>query len=479
MSAARFSIDFGNAYTKVACRLSAESMSFPVANIDTSARDSIDRFFHPTTALVNRLAVDGGYRFGEEANRTAESATYQIRNNWKPHLFRTPQGTPTELPRGLRAMIQSAELQQLSRQYRLNPAEHSAWQHLLSGMLALLPESAAATQPESGPDDVIELAVAFFRDLRQRTLRNLQAIRVPANLDPSQFPTRICVPAFFDVDQSTLSPSITRLISEILTRAGWPLDPDEPILPEPLANVIGVITEGRNIIWKPYAHTNSVHLGRMFEHESLVRSYKKNRSDYCFLVCDAGSYTTDFAFVRFLTMESVDRRPEIRVQSTPLGVSQLDQECILPLSPEKAAWFQSIENTRREAVRSRIFVAGEAYASSEITEVGDVGDDADRPLVELGLARFSQKLTESLDQFCDSQQISRIDEVILTGGGNFIPTVRNAILSGLAKRFGSMYVVRVPPGTSTRSQRTVLTAEQVRLGTAIGGCSVYFDAAYR
>ena len=68
------------------------------------------------------------------------------------------------------------------------------------------------------------------------------------------------------------------------------------------------------------------------------------------------------------------------------------------------------------------------------------------------------------------------DDVILSGGGNYIPALQNALHAGAVKMFGSACRVRVPPNSPVHSSKLLLTNEQVRGGSAIGGCSVYFDA---
>ena len=472
-----------HSYTKVGLRDDVNGPARLIIHEDNTEDEA--GYCFPSAVLVDDRGPARRYRFGAETGRTATAPGIDIERNWKPRLFAGLDAARGSRPRpgGLEALFGSPEFRDLLRLYNVPSGEATALTGLYRSAADLFgrrpaepaPDQAVGTLPAPGDADV-DLAVAFFRDLRAKVL-DAAARVLRGAAAPDRVPARVCVPAF--ADDGTDPPAAVRdLFLSVLGRAGWVLDDGLPVVTEPMANVIGVISEGVNATWRPYPHRpgeEHIHLGKMFRHGPLVTAYRAGRSEYSVLVCDVGSYTTDLALVRFATADDPDRRPEVTQHSVPLGIAALDGRVRGVLPADQAAWWDGATGRRRELCKRALYVDCKAYATAE---VGDVGGPAVRPAVDASLVRFGADLGEVVTAFCDRHAVGRVSEVVLTGGGNHVPAVRNGLLGAVAGRFGTGYLVRVPPGTPTRSRKALLTPEQVRAGSALGGCSVYFDRDY-
>jgi hypothetical protein len=474
-----FCIDFGSSYTKVALRTDANEEARLVWHADNSDDDAA--FCFPSAVLVDTRGPAPRYGFGAETSRQAVAPGVEVRRNWKPDLFTAPEAAPVVQEEGLEALLNSADFQALVRRYRVPAQDVAALTTLYrtaAGLFAARPAAggpgrAAGPRPPAAP--LLDMAVAYFRDLRRKVLETSE--RLLRGIDPAAIPARVCVPAFFGAREADVPPETRDLFLSILNRAGWPTDPDRPLVTEPVANVIGVISKGANVTWRPYPNRSEehAHLGKMFQHGPLVKAYRAELPEYAVLVCDVGSYTTDFALIRFRTREAADERPAVTQQSVPLGIAALDDRVRSALPSDKGRWWDATSGRRRELCKRALYVDRKAYAT---VEVGDVGTPEEQAAVGDCLDAFGGELARICREFCDRHDLRRCHEVVLTGGGNHVPALRNGLLAGIAGRYGTGYLVRVPPGTPTRSEKAVLTPEQVRAGSALGGCSVYFDGEF-
>ena len=468
-----FCIDFGSSYTKVGYRAGVNSQTQLIPHADNTESD--EAFCFPSAVLVDDRGASRRYLFGSEVGRQKLPAGMVPKRNWKPDLFTTAEAAPIVLEEGLDALLASDDFSSLVRRYRVAQAEVDALMALYraAGMFArrsTLGRPAGSPRGEPAPD-LVTMAVAYFRDLRQKVIETAE--HLPGAEDPARIPTRLCVPAFGNDGQ--IPQATCELFQSILSRAGWVVDEECPLIAEPVANVIGVISEGENVTWRPRPYEEHVNLGRMFHHGPLIKAYRAGREQFAILVCDIGSYTTDFAVIQFRTNEDPDLRPVILQTSIPLGIAALDDRVASALPPHKTRWLQNAAGRRRELCKRAMYVDRQAYAT---IEVGDIGDSTEREAIDDCLGGFGTEITRAFQEFCVKHSITACDEVVLTGGGNHIPTLRHALLAAMAMRFGTGYLVRVPPGTRTRSAKAVLTPEQVRGGSALGGCSVYFDRSY-
>ncbi|MDY3560233.1 hypothetical protein R5W23_001459 [Gemmata sp. JC673] len=474
MAGELFCIDFGSSYTKVALRPGINGRARLIPHPTNT--ESGEGFCFPSAALADRRGSATRYLFGAEAGRTNLTDGVDSRRNWKPELFTSRDAAPIVLEEGLGALLASPAFGALVRQYRVPHQEVDALRALYqaANAFAVRPPAAplarGATEPAT---DAVELAVAYFRDLRKKVLET--ATRFPGHAQADRFPTRLCVPAFGETGE--IAPETRALFTDILGRAGWPVDAECPLISEPVANVIGVLSEGENVVWEPRAGDEQVNLGRMLRHGPLVKAYRAARKQFALLICDIGSYTADFALVRFQTTGDPDLRPAVSQQSVPLGIAALDDRVRVTLPTAKAGWWQSASNAAREGCKRSLYVERKAYATRN-RELGDIGTPAELSAVDDCLSAFGAELGRVFRKFCDRHAVRTCDEVVLTGGGNHIPALREGLLAAVAGYFNTGYLVRVPPGTRVRSEKAILTPEQVRGGSALGGCSVYFNTSY-
>ena len=98
------------------------------------------------------------------------------------------------------------------------------------------------------------MAVEFFGHLRTKVLES--AARIERGTDVSKIPVRICIPAFAESKSGGIAPEISDLFCDILKKAGWTPDCDRPVLTEPMANAIGILTGGKNVVVR---HDQCVH----------------------------------------------------------------------------------------------------------------------------------------------------------------------------------------------------------------------------
>jgi hypothetical protein len=471
MAGEMFCIDFGCSYTKVGLRTGFNSKTQLIAHPENT--EGNEGFCFPSAALTDDRTPTRKYLFGAITGRDNLAQGITPRRNWKPDLFASPGAAPVVLEEGLEALLASADFDALVRRYRVPQQETEALRTLSRavGMLAAKPTAPRTATPTPGPQaDVFALAVGYFRFLREKVFETVG--RRPVTIDPSAFPARVCVPAFNG--DGVVSDATRNLFRSILTEAGWVSDPECPLITEPIANVLGVISDGENVVWEPRPRDPQVNIGRMFRHGPLIKAYRAKREAFSLLVCDLGSYTADFALVRFRTRDDPDARPSVWQQSVPLGIAALDERVRGALAPAKADWWANASGVRRERCRRTLYTNRKAYTTAE---VGDIGTASEQPAIGECMNAFGAELARVFREFCDRHEIRTCDEVVLTGGGNHIPSLRNELLAAIAGRFNTGYIVRVPPGTPVRNDRAVLSPEQVRGGSAIGGCSVYFDTS--
>jgi len=132
-------------------------------------------------------------------------------------------------------------------------------------------------------------------------------------------------------------------LENILRRAGWRTD-EKPALPEPIANILGIFSEGRNHTMLPRptpsatTPTEGPNWYLMFKDSTLYKALRAShegkrstdRKIFWAMVVDLGGFTSDFAMVG-INLEDVDEpiegsylsRPRKADHSEPLGVSDL------------------------------------------------------------------------------------------------------------------------------------------------------------
>ncbi|MBX2798912.1 MAG: hypothetical protein KTR31_14645 [Myxococcales bacterium] len=326
--------------------------------------------------------------------------------------------------------------------------------------------------------EVDEVAERYFRWLR--TLVD-PALREFGPSFSERYVTRITLPAFGPQARSE-----QRLLG-ILERAGWRAAAAAPCVSEPVANALGIFTQGRNAVWLPdNAARPRAHTGKMLAGTPLLevarRRYdnKYSQKMYWTLIVDLGGYTLDFAMLGF-DVTSMDMphgthngQRRFETQSRPLGVAALDRH-VADALPETArerfvALIDASDQRGLEELHRRVYQRGRDYRLRR--GGGVIGGDAVRSCIE----RFADEAASLTEAFIEQGQYERIDDLVLTGGGMNIPAVRDAIRLSLAdiSRFKHAWVAATADEVLASHYKR-LEPRYVRGATALGGSTVYFD----
>lgn len=304
-----------------------------------------------------------------------------------------------------------------------------------------------------------EVAVEFFRHL----LKHLCEMKLPVN--PRICQMRLCIPQLTgDVN------TVESWMREILIEAGWVAADNRVTVAEPEASVCGVLTDGRNAAWYPGGVTTLYpRYGHMFHEGSLFGSMRNwalgrpgSKPYYSILAIDVGAFTTDFAHVKF---EADDlSRPAIIQHSEELGVRELDYSVRQELSP-KAQSALTTKLATWEGVKQRLYNGKEAQVTDQTGDTVRLGHGPEAGTIQNVIQDFASRLVRAMRDFCRKHRVTEVGTVVLTGGGTMIATVRRRLAEAVKTDFRcKVYDLH---GASNPNL--------VRGGSAIGGCSVFFD----
>lgn len=336
-----------------------------------------------------------------------------------------------------------------------------------------------------GRDDAEQVAVHFFRELRESLERSPFADAL------HECTVRVCVP------KMEASEDADALLAGILGRSGWRPARGRTTVYEPESNACGVFTRGRNATWFPPrvsftpSEGRSLQLRDMLEPEGLLEAFRRVAGSFGVLVIDIGGFTTDFGYVEFDTSFSSAswQRPTIVQQSYELGIRELDHAIFHILGDEARQVVQHLSSGEWDEVKSRLYhgetVTLEAPGGGRVT----IGGDGDLERMAGVVREFAARVIRVRDRFCQSHVRGPINAQTLTGGGAMISSIRQAI----SRELGSDERTHVhdlldeaePERTLTlrgsrfdgndveaRARRNL---ELVRGASAIGGCSVFFE----
>jgi hypothetical protein len=471
-----FCIDFGSGFTKVALRRD------PGADVQLLkpgvAIDDVE-FCIPSTVAVDRRGAKPVAAFGPQAADLKPGGGIDVHRNWKKSVFLTP-GSGKSQHSPLEALLQSDELRELATSYGVAAGQIGYLQQLVGAARSLIAGPGGRVISAESQQQTIAsaLAVHFFHWLRQQVLAACNRMS-GSGLKFEEIPVRIAVPAFALSDGSMPHPGC-KTLTDALGKAGWPLHPDRPVVAEPYANAVGVLTKGQNVL-----HRSRVHLGQMFSKGPLITVLKDptHYPAYRALVIDVGAFTTDFAAVNLRPNEETVDNPDVafavRQESLPLGVSDLDAKVIEALPGEKGEWLRDRAPALDwEDFRRAVYSDGKGFRKAEI---GVIGGSADADAIRDSLQAFAAQLTAEVTKFCDGLDAVGMQELILTGGGSFIPAVREAVLQVCqagGRTFAKIHAPGLKRATGGSTPASKLDETLTRGGTAVGGASIYFEPEF-
>jgi hypothetical protein len=484
---AALSIDFGNSYTQVGIRRTPNEVSQALRS-EADLRYDEDNLCIPTVAA--RVVKNGkeSWFYGTDVKLGSKGSSIQVFRNWKPRFFR---GQETHLENG---------------RIRVNGASKtpSVWDGFTNDQLRTL-VSSGTLLPERQTEALIELYVrnrdaapseedfdfeemgkGYFAWLRRFVEPFCQLHGIGTT---DEIPVRITLPSF-----GANSAQATLTLQSILCETGWKLADKRSALPEPVANLIGTFSGGRNFVWQPEKRPGSpmtYSLRAMIGESTLfkaIRSFAVGSGSsrppiYWVMVADIGGYTTDFAVVGF-DLDNVeiqtngfhDGRKLLGDYSEPIGVHELDNQVREVLTEENRGAFdrltaeadgRRINGFHREVYQNfRPYNTGQGF-------IGQSGTEKKR--IEEVVRQFADRVAGYAEQFLLTEHYDHIDELILTGGGCNIPLVREAIRKKLERyslknsHVPVADVKDLPPGSQQ------LDRLLVRGATALGATSVFFD----
>ena len=483
---AALSIDFGNSYTKVGIRTDRNAKSHALRS-EADLKYDEDHLCIPTVAARVVQAGQEKWLYGTQVKLGSKAGNVQVFRNWKPRFF---QGS-------------EPWLDDMSDFDELEGEAECEWDRftnellemlLTSGSLvagkkeeaqAVLERRKASSVATIDDFDYEEIGRGYFRWLRSFVEPHCQRMGIGST---GTIPVRITLPSFNgNIAQAQLT------LETILEDTGWNLAPRLPTLAEPVANLMGTFSEGRNHVCRDprpgfresYSLQPMIGESRLFR---AIRSFALSSSSsrppvYWIMIADLGGYTTDFAMVGFdldevaiQTDGRYDGKRLMSHHSVPLGVSDLDKQVRRVLSDPNRKSFEAlasdVDGLRLDRYHQEVYQRLRPYNTGQ----GIIGQDAkEKAGIEDVIRRFADRIAEQALKFLVIEQYDHIDELILTGGGCNIPLVRQALREKLGKfKLKNSYIpISEQEAIPDRCRR--LERSLVRGATALGGTSVFFD----
>lgn len=471
-----FCIDFGSAYTKVALRRDPGADSELLSSRSSSTAEA--DFCIPTIVAVDRRGHKPVPEFGDRAATLQSGGGIDVHRNWKKSIFLTPSSTTKPHQSPLESLLQSEELRELATRHGIASGQLTYLQQLVGAAKNLIAGPGGRVISAETQQQTVAASIAphFFIWLRQQVLEACS--RLPTQgLKYDSIPVRITVPAFARGTETELHPG-GKILLDALGKAGWPLHPDKPITAEPYANVIGVLTKAANILQR-----GRVRIGEMFSKGPMITVMKDatHHPIYRAIVIDVGAFTTDFAVLTLKPDGNNTSDPDdmisIVASSLTLGVSDLDARVIDALPKEKGDWLRKASSIDWEDFRPAVYTEGKGIRKAEL---GVIGGAADAEAVGSCVAAFARELAEETAKFLESLgtiQSGSLQELILTGGGNFIPVIRDALQTAAQTGGRSFAKTHAPALKRIIGGPPIdkLDPRFTRGGSALGGASIYFE----
>ncbi|HUR55656.1 MAG TPA: hypothetical protein VMZ71_16080, partial [Gemmataceae bacterium] len=391
------------------------------------------------------------------------------------HIFAGVRDTGELTTPPLDALLQSPELRLLAEKYGVAPGQLNHLSQLVGsarGLLGVSLSGSGSTEAKLQKNAGI-IAAHFFRWLRNATLEACGPLRA-TGLNPEAIPVRVTVPAFAHGRGVETHPGC-QVLTHALAQAGWVVHPDRPIVSEPYSNVVGALTEGRNIL----TPKRRAQLGKMFRDGPIMRpvSTPRDHPKYRAWSIDIGAFTTDFAA---LDVESggheigaLDEAITVRQHSVPLGILNLDERVLDVLPSEQREWLKTAGTFEWMDFRQRVYTNRQTLRTVAIGAIGG-------PKVDQAIADFAKQLASACEQFVSEAPPVKLQELVLTGGGNAIPTVCE-VLTNTMRGGGREFVHVFWPQPAKRTEPSgvrKLDTPFARGGSALGGASIYFEREF-
>jgi len=470
-----FCIDLGSAFTKVALRADPTADAQLVSPVGAS---SVVSFCVPTVvALERRPDNKPRYEFGARAADMTSGGDIMVFRNWKKSVFLRPRSDESHHS-PLEALLASGELADLATKFDVPAGQIGYLRQMAAAARGMIAGPGRALSPESQEyKNATIVAAHYFKWLREQTLAACERL-AGTGLKYEAIPVRLAIPAFAHGRGVETHPGCQALL-EAMKRGGWTPHPEQPLVTEPYSNAVGILTKGKNCVLR----AGTINLGGMFANGPLMTVLKDNNDhpSYRALVIDIGAFTTDFAGVELNSAGQVIADPDsvfaMSQHSVPVGVSDLDGLVAAALPADKAAWMRTAPGYDLEAFRRNVYSDGKVFATNV---VGRIGAGTEGEAIREAIQTFGRQVAGAVAEFCDGRTPASMQELILSGGGSAIPTVRDS-LQQAAQTGGNTYVRTHAPAlrkTAGGPPVVKLDAEFTRGGSALGGTSLYFERSF-
>lgn len=324
--------------------------------------------------------------------------------------------------------------------------------------------------------DLVYIAGAFFGWL----LKQLRDAGVNPDNDCR---VRVTFPALQSIDAQR------NALRRCMVLNGWP--EDITLVLEPVANMIGTFSAGRNFVTAygqmsyapifgepdPSCRDLDIIFKQVREHALGHRKARHLKVT----ILDCGSFTLDVATLN-LDLHTTDHKElpvnQQTAKSWALGVTeQLDDICFGELFARHKLDRTSVTFEALELAKFDLY-AGKEYSLVAPPRRALLGHSReDKDAIESALSTYANKIWERLSSVWDGPEI-----VILTGGGVCINPVRDFLQTRLESKGVTAVIhfpcdasAHIPPVGANRLALWNQTSETLgRLATALGGASVAF-----
>lgn len=288
---------------------------------------------------------------------------------------------------------------------------------------------------------------------------------------------RVTIPALRRIEEHK------EALVQCIRLSGWPDDIE--VVVEPRANLIGVLSAGRNVVsatgqisYQPtFGVLGSRELRYVFDEIRRYAQGNRRKRDMQIAVVDFGSFTLDVA-KQTLDLKVVDHDvfplQDVSANSWEVGVIGDIDRCLDELFEAHGVDGQSLSFEVKESAKAALY-SGREYAIPKGRIVLG-GSDNDKAKVGSAIGEYCQKAWSNIRSRCEDSEV-----VVLTGGGTCIPQVREYFEDKLERAGVANIVVFSVSNTSEPAKRGSglcdwqSTGEGLgRLATALGGASIAY-----
>lgn len=420
---AAISIDLGAAFTKVAIRQDPNENSTFLQH----ERFRLDESHICIPSIVAWRENDDKWVFGMDAVDIQGNEEIHVFRNWKPLLFTPPE----------EVLEPNSPIGKLF--YESLPMGGEGW----------------------GPARII--AVKFLSWIRETILSSFDG-----DLDLDTSLVRVSIPEF------ALETEHGEEMERVLIDAGW-FTPSASTVSEPLTNVAGALSQGRNRIITNEDCEEEPDMEFIFAGSELAKFNELNAADdrqdsFYLLLVDVGAYTSDFSLVE-LNPELPWHFSVCETHSEPYGIEMLDNLVQRGLPMEKSDLIVNLTPAERELFRRTVYGEARPWALNNLTIAE--GDEA--RMVDKCIAGLSARIGHEIDRFLESLGAETIDEAIFTGGGTNISRLVQPVAAALTKKGVRTFHFAESVTLPHACRQIRLNQQLIRGSSAIGGASVLFD----